>query len=258
MIDPVEAQINLGLSMFFGAPQDSVKRKSSPVKLTVKPLPPFSREAAPLELSGSPELAAEAFLGLPDAFRELCGEVVITVADFPTQDVQKHMDAGPFDLLGLFQGVGLAVSSNLSKRIADDLIKSGAVKRPALGIAARDLDDAAAKRAGARNTNGAVVTKVQEDSAAAKAGMHGFTKALAQEVVKKGVTVNAISPGYVQTDMTNAIREGVRQQIVAQIPAGRMGLPEEIADSVAFLASDKASYITGTNLSVNGGLHMYA
>ncbi|MFM8271242.1 MAG: S1C family serine protease, partial [Gemmata sp.] len=72
---------------------------------------------------------------------------------------------------GGFQGVGLAVSSNLSKRIADDLIKSGAVKRPALGIAARDLDDAAAKRAGARNTNGAVVTKVQEDSAAAKAGI---------------------------------------------------------------------------------------
>ena len=98
----------------------------------------------------------------------------------------------------------------------------------------------------------------QTNYSAAKAGILGFTKALAQEVVKKGVTVNAISPGYVQTDMTNAIREDVRQQIVAQIPAGRMGLPEEIADSVAFLASDKASYITGTNLSVNGGLHMYA
>jgi acetoacetyl-CoA reductase len=98
----------------------------------------------------------------------------------------------------------------------------------------------------------------QTNYAAAKAGILGFTKSLAQEVVKKGVTVNAISPGYVQTDMVMAIREDVRQQIVAQIPAGRLAMPDEVADAVAFLASDKASYITGTNLSVNGGLHMYA
>jgi len=98
----------------------------------------------------------------------------------------------------------------------------------------------------------------QTNYAAAKAGILGFTKSLAQEVVKKGVTVNAISPGYVQTDMVMAIREDVRQQIIAQIPAGRLAMPGEIADAVAFLASDKAGYITGTNLSVNGGLHMYA
>jgi len=98
----------------------------------------------------------------------------------------------------------------------------------------------------------------QTNYAAAKAGILGFTKSLAQEVVKKGVTVNAISPGYVQTDMVMAIREDVRQQIVAQIPAGRLAMPEEVADAVCFLASDKAGYITGTNLSVNGGLHMYA
>ncbi len=70
--------------------------------------------------------------------------------------------------------------------------------------------------------------------------------------------MNAISPGYVQTDMVMAIREDVRQQIVAQIPAGRLAMPDEVADSVVFLASDKAAYITGANLSVNGGLHMYA
>jgi acetoacetyl-CoA reductase len=98
----------------------------------------------------------------------------------------------------------------------------------------------------------------QTNYSAAKAGILGFTKALAQEVVKKGVTVNAISPGYVATDMVMAIREDVRAQIVAQIPAGRLAMPEEVADSVAFLASDKAAYITGANLSVNGGLHMYA
>jgi acetoacetyl-CoA reductase len=98
----------------------------------------------------------------------------------------------------------------------------------------------------------------QTNYASAKAGILGFTKSLAQEVVKKGVTVNAISPGYVETDMVMAIREDVRQKIVAEIPAGRFAMPEEVADAVAFLASDKAAYITGTNLSVNGGLHMYA
>ncbi len=98
----------------------------------------------------------------------------------------------------------------------------------------------------------------QTNYASAKAGILGFTKSLAQEVVKKGVTVNAVSPGYVQTDMVMAIREDVRQKIVSQIPAGRLAMPEEVADAVAFLASDKAAYITGTNLAVNGGLHMYA
>ena len=98
----------------------------------------------------------------------------------------------------------------------------------------------------------------QTNYAAAKAGILGFTKSLAQEVVKKGVTMNAISPGYVQTEMVMAIREDVRQKIVSEIPAGRLAMPEEVADAVAFLASDKAAYITGTNLSVNGGLHMYS
>jgi acetoacetyl-CoA reductase len=98
----------------------------------------------------------------------------------------------------------------------------------------------------------------QTNYASAKAGILGFTKSLAQEVVRKGVTVNAISPGYVQTDMVMAIREDVREKIVSEIPAGRLAMPEEIADAVAFLASENAAYITGTNLSVNGGLHMYA
>jgi acetoacetyl-CoA reductase len=98
----------------------------------------------------------------------------------------------------------------------------------------------------------------QTNYAAAKAGILGFTKSLAQEVIRKGVTVNAVSPGYVQTDMVMAIREDVRQKIVAEIPAGRLAMPDEIGDAVGFLASDQAAYITGANLSVNGGLHMYA
>jgi acetoacetyl-CoA reductase len=96
----------------------------------------------------------------------------------------------------------------------------------------------------------------QTNYSAAKAGMAGFSKALAQEVVKKGVTVNTVSPGYVETDMVKAIRAEVREQIIASIPMGRLARPEEIAAVVAFLASEEAGYITGANISVNGGMHM--
>jgi acetoacetyl-CoA reductase len=96
----------------------------------------------------------------------------------------------------------------------------------------------------------------QTNYSAAKAGMAGFAKALAQEVVRKGVTVNTVSPGYVETDMVKAIRAEIREQIVAAIPMGRLVRPEEIAAVVAFLASDEAGYITGANISVNGGMHM--
>jgi len=96
----------------------------------------------------------------------------------------------------------------------------------------------------------------QTNYSAAKAGMAGFSKALAQEVVRKGVTVNTVSPGYVETDMVMAIRQEIRDQIVAGIPMGRLAKPEEIAAVVAFLASEEAGYITGANISVNGGMHM--
>ena len=96
----------------------------------------------------------------------------------------------------------------------------------------------------------------QTNYSAAKAGMHGFTKALAQEVVRKGITVNTISPGYVDTDMVRSIKPEVLQQIVAQIPMGRLAKPEEIAGLIAYLSSDEAGYVTGANISINGGLHM--
>lgn len=96
----------------------------------------------------------------------------------------------------------------------------------------------------------------QTNYSAAKAGMHGFTMALAQETAKKGVTVNSISPGYIGTEMVMAIAEDVRNQIIAQIPVGRLGKPEEIAALVAFLASDDGAFITGANIAANGGQHM--
>ena len=96
----------------------------------------------------------------------------------------------------------------------------------------------------------------QTNYSAAKAGMHGFTKALAQEVVKRGVTVNTISPGYVETDMVRAIRPEVLKSIVEQIPMGRLAQPEEIATLIAYLVSEEASYITGANIAINGGMYM--
>ena len=96
----------------------------------------------------------------------------------------------------------------------------------------------------------------QTNYSAAKAGMHGFTMALAQETAKKGVTVNSVSPGYIGTEMVMAIPEDVRNQIIAQIPVGRLGKPEEIAALVAFLASEDGAFITGANIAANGGQHM--
>ena len=97
----------------------------------------------------------------------------------------------------------------------------------------------------------------QANYSAAKAGMHGFTMALAQEGAPKGVTVNTISPGYVKTAMTDAIRDDIREAIIAGVPMKRMALPEEIASAVAFLAADDQAYITGANIPVNGGLFMH-
>ena len=94
----------------------------------------------------------------------------------------------------------------------------------------------------------------QVNYAAAKAGMHGVTMTLAQEGAARNVTVNTVSPGYIKTAMTDAIREDVREAIIAGIPMRRMGLPEEIASAVAFLAADEQAYLTGANLPVNGGL----
>ncbi len=97
----------------------------------------------------------------------------------------------------------------------------------------------------------------QTNYAAAKAGMHGFTKSLALEMANKGITVNTVSPGYIGTPMVMAIPEHIRDKIIAQIPVGRLGTAEEIAAAVAYLASDDAGFVTGSELSINGGQHMY-
>lgn len=96
----------------------------------------------------------------------------------------------------------------------------------------------------------------QTNYSAAKAGMHGFTMALAREVARKGVTVNSVSPGYCKTALVMAVPEDIRNQIIADIPVGRLGEPREIARVVDFLSADDAGFITGANIPVNGGYFM--
>lgn len=96
----------------------------------------------------------------------------------------------------------------------------------------------------------------QANYAAAKAGLEGFGRALAAEIASRNITVNAIAPGFIETDMTQALSEAQREKLLTQVPAGRLGQPQDIAEAVAFLASERAAYITGTTLHVNGGMYM--
>lgn len=96
----------------------------------------------------------------------------------------------------------------------------------------------------------------QANYAASKSGVYGFTKSLAQELMSKNITVNAISPGYVDTRLMQGIRTDILDSIIADIPARRLARPDEIAHAVRFLLDDNSAYITGSNLSINGGLYM--
>ena len=96
----------------------------------------------------------------------------------------------------------------------------------------------------------------QANYAASKAGLIGFAKAVALEVASRNITVNVVAPGMIETDMTGAIAEKAREAMLARIPVGRLGAPDEVAAAVSFLASDEAAYITGQVLAVNGGMYL--
>ena len=108
------------------------------------------------------------------------------------------------------------------------------------------------------SVNGSKGAFGQTNYAAAKAGIHGFTKSLALEVAKKGVTVNTISPGYIGTKMVMAIpKEVLDTKIIPQIPVSRLGKPDEVAGLIIYLCSDEAAFVTGANIAINGGQHMF-
>ena len=102
---------------------------------------------------------------------------------------------------------------------------------------------------------GAMGNAGQSNYAAAKAGMIGFTKSLAREVGVRGITVNAVAPGFIETDMTSNLPDEQKEALASQIPMGRLGTPDEVANVVLFLAGDSGSYITGQTLHVNGGMY---
>src|ERR687895_312367 len=96
----------------------------------------------------------------------------------------------------------------------------------------------------------------QANYAASKAGIIGFTKSVAREVAQRGITVNAVAPGYVETELTGSLPENVKDQIRDQVPAGRFGEPEEVAEVIAFLVGEEAGYVTGQTIAVDGGMTM--
>jgi acetoacetyl-CoA reductase len=172
---------------------------------------------------------------------------------------QVRSTIGPIDIL--VNNAGITRDSVFKRMTSADWMAVINTNLNSVFNVTRQVIDGMSERGWGRIINISSVNAIkgqfgQTNYSAAKAGMAGFSKALAQEVVRKGVTVNTVSPGYVETEMVMAIRQEIRDQIVESIPMGRLAKPAEIAAVVAFLASEEAGYITGANISVNGGMHM--
>ena len=166
---------------------------------------------------------------------------------------------GPVDIL--VNGAGITRDVSLRKMSSEQWHEVLRVNLDSVFNLCRLLADGMCERGFGRIVNissiiGQTGAFGQSNYAAAKAGMHGFTMALARELAAKGVTVNSVSPGYIDTAMTAAIPGELRRQMIAAIPAGRIGHPADVAHAIAFLCAEQSSYLTGINLPVNGGLFM--
>jgi acetoacetyl-CoA reductase len=166
---------------------------------------------------------------------------------------------GPVDIL--VNNAGITRDSTFHKMSADQWMDVVNTNLNSCFYVTRPLIDAMRANKWGRivqisSINGQKGQYGQANYAASKAGMHGFTISLAQENAKFGITVNTVSPGYVATEMVMAVPEEVRAKIAAQIPVGRLGEPDEIAYAVSFFTANEASWITGANLSINGGHYM--
>jgi len=182
------------------------------------------------------------------------------VADFQSCSemfYQVRSVVGPIDIL--VNNAGITRDSVFKRMTESDWMAVINTNLNSVFNVTRQVIDGMSERGWGRIINISSVNAIkgqfgQTNYSAAKAGMAGFSKALAQEVVRKGVTVNTVSPGYVETDMVMAIRKEIRDQIVAQIPMGRLAKPEEIAPMIVFLASDEAAFVTGNVYSCDGGM----
>ena len=172
-------------------------------------------------------------------------------------DIKK--DFGSVDVLVNNAGI---TRDNLLMRMKDDewndIIETNLT--PIFKMSKAAMRPMMKKRVGRIINVGSVVGTMgnagQANYAAAKAGVIGFTKSLAREVASRGITVNTVAPGFIETDMTKALNEDQRAATLANVPAGRLGDPSEIAATVVFLASEGAAYITGETIHVNGGMYM--
>lgn len=172
---------------------------------------------------------------------------------------QVRAELGPIDILvnnaGITRdGISLRMKPDDFRRVIDVNLTG------AFLMAQAAMSDFVRRRSGRiiniSSASGLMGNAGQANYSAAKAGMIGLTKTLARELAGRGVTVNAVAPGFVKTEMTAAMNEAALSEGLKSVPMGRMAEPEEIAEAVAFLASDRAAYITGTVLNVNGGLYM--
>ena len=177
-----------------------------------------------------------------------------------TELVKKVVDTwGRLDIL--VNNAGITRDNLLLKMSEDDFDKVIATNLKGVFNCTKAVTKLMMKQRGGRIVNMSSVVGLkgnisQTNYAAAKAGIIGFTKSAALELASRGVTVNAVAPGLIDTDMTAALSEKVKEVMLQEIPAGRMGTPEDVANAVAFLVSDQAAYITGQVLSVDGGLVM--
>ncbi|MBA3914739.1 MAG: acetoacetyl-CoA reductase, partial [Acidobacteriales bacterium] len=186
----------------------------------------------------------------------------VDVADYDScqQCVSKiHAEVGPVDIL--VNNAGITRDHTFKKMTKPDWDAVIHTNLDSVFNMTKQVYDSMTERGWGRIINVASVNGQkgafgQTNYSAAKAGMHGFTKALALEVARKGVTVNTISPGYIGTKMVMAIREDIlKDKIIPQIPLSRLGKPDEIAGLIIYLASDEAAFVTGANISINGGQH---
>ena len=188
--------------------------------------------------------------------------LVLNVADLSSIEAvleQIKADFGDIDILVNNAGI---TRDNLLMRMKDDewfdILQTNLTSVYHLSKAM--LRTMMKKRAGRIISIGSVVGSMgnpgQSNYCAAKAGVIGFSKALAKEVASRGITVNVVAPGFIATDMTEVLSDEQKAGILANVPAGRLGEPKDIAKAVAFLASDDAGYITGTTLHVNGGMYL--